>query len=72
METGLVAHLVERAEWFYLILFCAIEVASGWTECLPVWGKGQQRVRSAVHRMRQPYANRTAIWPIDKLQNILI
>jgi len=53
METDMVAHCGESSEGFYLNTLCAVDVASGWTECLPVWGKGQQRVRSAVHRMRQ-------------------
>jgi len=58
METDLVAHCGESTEGFYLYTLCAVDVSSGWTECLPVWGKGQQRVRSAVHRMRQrlPFA----------------
>jgi len=58
METDLVAHCGESSEGFYLNTLCAVDVWSGWTECLPVWGKGQQRVRSAVHRMRQrlPFA----------------
>ena len=52
------AHCGESVEGFYLNTLCAVDVASGWTECVPVWGKGQQRVRSAVHRMRQrlPFA----------------
>ena len=53
MEVDLVAHCGDSTEGFYLNTLCAVDVASGWTECLPVWGKGQQRVRSAVHRMRQ-------------------
>ena len=53
METDLVAHCGESVEGFYLNTLCAVDVASTWTECLPVWGKGQVRVRSAVHRMRQ-------------------
>ncbi len=53
LEMDLVAHCGESAEGFYLNTLCAVDVASGWTECLPVWGKGQFRVRSAVHRMRQ-------------------
>jgi len=53
METDLVAHCGESTEGFYLNTLCAVDVASGWTECLPVWGKGQFRVRQAVHRMRQ-------------------
>jgi hypothetical protein len=53
MEVDLVAHCGESTEGFYLNTLCAVDVFSGWTECVPVWGKGQQRVRSAVHRMRQ-------------------
>ena len=58
MEVDLVAHCGESVEGFYLNTLCAVDVASGWTECVPVWGKGQQRVRSAVHRMRErlPFA----------------
>ena len=53
METDLVAHCGESTEGFYLNTLCAVDVASGWTECLPVWGKWQERVRQAVHHMRQ-------------------
>ena len=58
LEIDLVAHCGESTEGFYLNTLCAVDVASGWTECLPVWGKGQERVRSSVHRMRQrlPFA----------------
>ena len=53
METDLVAHCGESTEGFYLNTLCAVDVASSWTECLPAWGKGQERVKTAVHRMRQ-------------------
>lgn len=53
MEIDLVAHCGETTEGFYLTTLCGVDVASGWTECLSVWGKGAQRVRSSVHRMRQ-------------------
>ncbi len=46
-------HCGESTEGFYLNTLCAVDVASGWTECLPVWGKGQERVGGAVHRIRQ-------------------
>ena len=32
---------------------CAVDVASGWSECMAVWGKGQERVGGAVHKIRQ-------------------
>ncbi len=53
LEIDLVAHCGESVEGFYLTTLCAVDVASGWSECVPVWGKGQTRVRSAVHRIRQ-------------------
>jgi len=53
VETDLVAHCGESTEGFYLNTLCAVDIATGWTECLAVWGKGQQRVKTAVHRMRQ-------------------
>jgi hypothetical protein len=58
LEIDLVAHCGESTEGFYLNTLCAVDVASGWSECVPVWGKGQQRVCSAVHRVRQrlPFA----------------
>jgi len=52
-EIDLVAHCGESTEGFYLNTLCAVDVASGWTECRPVWGKGQERVGGAVHKMRQ-------------------
>lgn len=38
---------------FFLYTLCGVDVASGWTECIPVWGKGQERVKSSVHRLRR-------------------
>jgi hypothetical protein len=53
LEVDLVPHCGESAEGFYLTTLCAVDVASGWSECLGVWGKGQERVGAAVHRVRQ-------------------
>ena len=53
MEVDLVAHCGESSEGFYLNTLCAVDVASGWLECMGVWGKGQERVGAAVHRVRQ-------------------
>jgi hypothetical protein len=53
LEIDLVAHCGESVEGFYLTTLCAVDVASGWLECMGVWGKGQQRVGSAIHRIRQ-------------------
>lgn len=40
METDLVAHCGESTEGFFLNTLCAVDVATGWTECLAIWGKG--------------------------------
>ena len=53
METDLVAHCGDAAEGFYLYTLCAVDVASGWTQCLPVWGKTNVNVRQSIHRMRR-------------------
>lgn len=52
MEIDLVAHCGDSTDGFYLNTLCAVDVWSGWTECLPVWGKWQEKVRQAVHHMR--------------------
>jgi hypothetical protein len=53
LEVDLVAHCGENTEGFYLTTLCTVDVAIGWSECIGVWGKGQQRVGSAVHMVRQ-------------------
>ncbi|MBM3157998.1 MAG: transposase family protein, partial [Chloroflexi bacterium] len=55
VEIDLVSHCGETTEGFYLNTLCAVDVWSGWTECLPVWGKWQERVRQAVHHARQRF-----------------
>ena len=52
-EVDLVPHCGESGEGFYLNTLSAVDVASGWSECIGVWGKGQWRVGGAVHRIRQ-------------------
>jgi hypothetical protein len=53
LEVDLVAHCGESTEGFYLTTLCTVDVASGWAECIGVWGKGQHRVGAAVHQVRQ-------------------
>ena len=53
LEVDLVSHCGESTEGFYLTTLCTVDVASGWSECVGVWGKGQERVGGAVHRVRQ-------------------
>ena len=53
LEADLVSHCGESSEGFYLTTLSTVDIASGWSECVGVWGKGQQRVGAAVHRVRQ-------------------
>ena len=53
LEADLVAHCGESAEGFYLNTLSAVDVATGWIECIGTWGKGQSRVRIGIHRIRQ-------------------
>jgi len=53
MEADLVAHCGESVEGFYLNTLSAVDVATGWIECIGTWGKGQSRVRLGIHRIRQ-------------------
>jgi len=49
----LVSHCGESSEGFYLTTLSTVDVASGWSECIGVWGKGQERVGGAIHRVRK-------------------
>jgi hypothetical protein len=53
LEVDLVPHCGESAEGFFLTTLSTVDVASGWSECIGVWGKGQSRVGAAVHRVRK-------------------
>jgi hypothetical protein len=52
LEVDLVAHCGDNVEGFYLNTLSAVDVATGWVEPVAVWGKGQSRVRGAVHDVR--------------------
>ena len=58
LETDLVAHCGESVDGFYLNTLVAVDVASGWTECVGVYGRTQERVGTAIHKVRQrlPFA----------------
>jgi len=53
LEVDLVSHCGESVEGFYLTTLSTVDVASGWSECIGVWGKGQWRVGGAIHKIRQ-------------------
>jgi hypothetical protein len=53
LEADLVAHCGESAEGFYLCTLDAVDVATGWSECVAVWGKGQERVGGGVDAIKR-------------------
>ena len=53
VELDLVAHCGPTSKGFYLYTLCAVDVATTWVELQAVWGKGQQRVGTAIHHVRQ-------------------
>ena len=53
VELDLVAHCGDSTEGFFLWSLVAIDIVTGWTVCIPVWGKGQSRVGSATDRLRR-------------------
>ena len=53
LEVDLVAHCGESTDGFYLTTLCSVDIATGWVECMGVWGKSQDRVGGAVHRVSQ-------------------
>jgi len=53
IEVDLVAHCGESADGFYLNTLMAVDVATGWTEFVGVYGKTQERVGTAVHKVRE-------------------
>jgi hypothetical protein len=53
LQADLVVHSGESAAGFFLTTLTAIDIASGWIELQPVWGKGMTRVGAAVHYIRE-------------------
>lgn len=53
LEVDLVAHCGQSAEGFFLHTLVAVDVATGWTHCLPIWGKAYREVRGALDRLRR-------------------
>ena len=53
LEVDLVAHCGEDGGGFFLHTLCAVDIATGWVELQPVWGKGHKRVRAALHEIRR-------------------
>ena len=53
MEIDLVLHCGMTTRDFHLTTLVAVDIATSWTECLPVWGKGKERVAGSVARLKR-------------------
>jgi len=53
LQADLVGHCGETVAGFFLTSLVAVDVATGWTECQAVWGKGYARVGTGIHLIRQ-------------------
>jgi hypothetical protein len=53
MEVDLVAHCGESTAGYYLCTLNAVDLATGWTECVAVANKGQGAVFAALQLMRK-------------------
>ncbi len=53
LEADLVAHCGTQAEGSFLYTLTLTDVATGWTECLPLLNRGQQAVVAALKRAQQ-------------------
>ena len=60
LQADLVAHCGETAAEFFLYSLLAVDVHTSWIGLQAVWGKGQQRVGTAMHKICQglPFALR--------------
>jgi hypothetical protein len=52
LEIDLVAHCGTTTEGFYVHTLTATDVATGWTECIGVWGKSQRAVFAGLETSR--------------------
>jgi hypothetical protein len=53
MEVDLVAHCGDSAEGQYIQTLTAVDISTGWTECLALEQRNQKAVSAAVERLRQ-------------------
>jgi hypothetical protein len=53
LEMDLVAHCGDNTSGQYIFTLCAIDISTGWAECIPVFGKTQQAVFEAILQLRQ-------------------
>lgn len=65
LQGDLVLHCGEHTAGFYLTSLVAVDVATSWTELEAIWGLGQQRVASGVHRVRERLPFPLRAWHVD-------
>jgi hypothetical protein len=53
LEADLVHHCGETTAGFYITSLVSVDLVTGWTSCVPVWGKGQERVRGGLDAIRR-------------------
>ena len=53
LEADLVAHCGDSTGGFFLNTLSTVDVFTGWSECVGVWGKGQDRVGGAIHEVQR-------------------
>lgn len=53
LEADLVAHCGGSTEGFYIHTLDAIDIATGWTKLVPIWGRYQDRICSAIDSIRR-------------------
>ena len=53
LEIDLVSHSGEVAVGTFLFTLSAVDLSTGWTERIPIMGKGQRGVVAAIERMRE-------------------
>lgn len=53
VEVDLVLHCGMTTLGFSLTTLVAVDTLSSWTECMPVWGKGKERVAGSVARLKR-------------------
>ena len=51
LEVDLVSQCGESTDGFYLTTLSTVDVASDWSECVGVWGKGPERVGGAPDKL---------------------
>ena len=53
LEADLVPHCGESPEGFYLNTLSTVDIATGWSECVGVWGKGQEHTFSPTASVKK-------------------